>query len=757
MTDARHYSFSAGFFGLLLASLLVWSPAISAQPAPPAPADDAAPQVGQVEPSPLLIEPKTPEEQFRAALLLIDLGRFDLAPIYLKAFVDSSPDDVLLQQLRDRYGTGEFVRLTKIPEVRALALPLLDRLNEASRKQVEDPGYIDALIAKLSGTATERELATLELRNAGVRAVPRLLEVLASAQAGPQHDALVIALSRMGQPVVAPLIAALDANNEGVQRASIEVLANLKAEAAVPRLWPLVFGANVEKGIRDAARQAVAKIRFGDARRQDALSDVLATQELRDRAEQLLRRRVKILPEEAGQPVVIWSWDVDQKKLVFAELPIEVATLREARRAAEAAYALNPQQQDIQTLYLSALLASEVDRVGWETVLTAETSPALQAAISAGSGPLLNVLKKALEWGRVDAAWVALQGLSQLAGPEIVRSTAAGPSPIVRALNYPDPRLQFAAAIVILRSDIPLQFSGASRVGEILSRTLTDPGQARAIVIDPDKEEASLLGSYLSQEGYDIVLARTGKEGFTKAVELTGINLIVVHANVANWALTQTLSNLRADARSAYIPIVVYGPESVRPETARLINRTGNAVFAGESPAAESFWEQVHPLLQQRQTVPLSANQRNDFKSLAIYWLATLGTSPSGKGFPLATVEANLLPLYNNEAVAGNAVLTLSRIPTTSAQKQLSQLAINQRYSLPVRRSAAQFLVGHIQRYGLQLSELEVKELTLAWQQETDAELKSNLSAVMGTLKPNAGLIEQRLKPATPLSAPAQP
>jgi hypothetical protein len=71
--------------------------------------------------SPLLHEPETPDEKFAAVLLMVDLARLDLAGRYLQQFSETSPDDELLIKLRDKYGTGEFMKLSRIKALSAQA------------------------------------------------------------------------------------------------------------------------------------------------------------------------------------------------------------------------------------------------------------------------------------------------------------------------------------------------------------------------------------------------------------------------------------------------------------------------------------------------------------------------------------------------------------------------------------------------------------------------------------------------------------
>lgn len=704
-----------------------------------------------VEPSPILEEPKTPRELFDAVVLLVELARLDIAPVYLQAFVDANPSDADLIALRDEYGTGEFLRLTKIPQLEVLAKPLLLRLNQISRQQSQDPGYVDSQLQRLTGPATEREKAIQELRNLGANAVPQMLTQLATAEDDNVRDAIAFALSRMGQPVIAPLIAALDAPIDRVRLGSIEALMLLNAEEAVLRLWPLAFSEDYDAGTRDLAAQALAKIRLGNRDRTRDLSEVVAIHELQQRGEALLRRDLVLQPEVEGQPITVWHWDSETKTVASSEKMPEAASLEEAVRLTRDAFRLNSDQPRLQTEYLAALLAHEVEISGWDTILTADTSAAMQVAVSTGITPLQDVLLLGMNMGRTDVVWAALQGLSALASPELLRpSTAGKPSPVVSALNYPDDRVQFAAASVILRTNPQGDFRGASRVTEILRRALTDPGQARAIVINPNREESTLLATYLAAEGYDPVQAFTGKEGFTRTAESAGIDLVVIHANVADWALTQTLSNFRADARTAQLPIVIYGPEELRSTTARLVKRTGNAMFAGESPAAESFWWQVRPFLAGRVTPPMSAQQRSDFKAIATYWLANLSAENRSRSFQLAMAEPELLAIMTDPNLSTNALAALARIGTEQVQTRLATWAVNEQASLELRAAAAAHLVQHIHQFGLLLSPDATQELVSQLSQPQPAELLGTYAAVQGCLKPTPQIVGARLRAFQP-------
>jgi hypothetical protein len=738
MTRAARWSFCIAY---LVASLV--AALAHAQP------EDAPPLLRDPEPSPLLTEPKTPEELFAASVLLVDLARFDLAKIYLNQFLEGDPSDELLIALRDQHGTGEFLRLSRIKDLNPAATSLLEKLNGASKRQAADSAFVDRLVEQLFGSPVERDVAIGELRNAGPAAVPQMLHHLVQREDANERDTIVLALYRMGRQTIPVLIGALESPSDALRNSAIEALQLLNATDAMPFLWSLGFSPDSPTGTVQAARRALAKMKTGRADRIDQLSASAAVEELRARAAALYTGQATLrdeLSDEPAESITVWRWNAERAAVEAVQLRDEQATLELATRLSREALKISPERAELQRLSLGAMLASEVQRQGWDVPPSAAADGVWQAAISAGEPMLLDVLRDSLKVGRTDAAWATLQALNQIASREVLRNPVGNPSPVLAALNYPDPRVQFAAAIVVLRAEPRTTFSSASRVTQILRRALTDPGQVRALVIDADRERGTVLGSYLAEQGYDPLVATTGQAGFTLAAETTGIELVVIQANVIRWDLTPTLANFRADARTAFLPLVIYGPEEVRSKTVRLIARSQPASFAADSAAAAAFWEQVEPFVKRFRTPPVSGQQRAEFKTLAAYWLATIANGPMAPLFDVASTETELLPLVDDANVATNVLAALSSIPTAKVQTRLAEFALNTRLPAETRKLAASQLAAHITRFGLVLPADDVAALTQAWQTTDDATLKAALGGVMGTLKPSAGLIGERLR-----------
>ena len=698
-----------------------------------------------IERSPLLKEPTTPEEMFAAALLTFDLARPDLAAQYLEQFDATSPDDSMLIKLRDKHGTAEFLKLAASPELQPRSKELLERLNNAARKQAENPTYVDALIQRLTAGPTERESAIAELKNAGARVVPEMLKQMSAPEMADQQDAFVVALARMGKQVVAPLIGALDSPEPRIRAAVIDTLGWLDASEAIPNLWSPAFDEQQPPGVRAAAQRALSKLLKGSPIRGTQISSVTASNELK-RLARSLYRSPELLPVDDRGAVDLWAWSDKDGTVVQRSLTPEVASLFLSTKFARQSLALSPEQPEPQRQYLASLLGLEVLRQGWDAPRSAAPGSAMYLGLTAGEETMAKVLEEALDAGRATTAVAALEVLSQIGTREQLISSQWLKSPVVAALNSTDPRVQFAAATTILKLDPARSFSGSNRVVSILSRAITDSQQSRAIVIDADNRRASSTAGFLGDGGFLPYVASSGREGFEQAASTTGVELIVVHANCQRWDLTQTLANLRADARTASIPIVIYGQGKIRNELARTVTRNSPATFVSESATSSDFLDQLLPFVKGLKTPALSAQERSLQKSAAAYWLATIGNGSLSKIFDISQAEREIGAAVEDPDVAQNALIGLAGIGTPSAQRRLADVALNSQMDENVRQIAATQLTYHIQHYGLMLTNDEVFDVHSGWKKTDNAAIKSALASVIGSLRPNPTVVSERLR-----------
>lgn len=713
-------------------------PASAQEPDPEALAPKAAAD------SPLLIEPKTPEELFAATLLMTDLARMDLARQYLDLFAASQPDGELLLQLRDKHGTAEFVRLSRIAELRPTSSKLLADLEVAARTRAADPAFIDGLIMKLASDPIDRELAIREFTNLGQPAVPPLVARMAAPKSEEERDHIVFTLIRMGRQVVPPVLGALDSPDEAVRTSAISVLGWLRAGEAVSYLWYPAFGPDQSQGVKVAAAEALARIRYGRPQSVDRLSSVEAAAELRKISAGYFDQTLELPVEDNGQAAV-WTWDSASGTVARRLWSPRLANLWYATRFSRESLAISPTMPEVQEQFLAALLGLEVEVVGIDQPLSETPGSPMYLALTAGESMLAGVLAEALSARQTGAALAAVRALSAVGTRDVLSSRGGLRSPVLSALNYPDDRVQFDAAVAVLRQEPTLSFPGADRVVDILRRALLDGSQPKAIIIDADQTRSSQVKGFLASAGYETDVVRSGRDGFVAASEAGAVNFVVIQINVSRWGLSQTIANFRADARTAAIPLVIYGGEQDRSKLRRLVAESAPAVFAAESPSEADFLREVKPFLKSMAVAPLSAAERQVRRGAAAYWLAELASSGS-RVFQLAPAEPALSAVAEDPQLSNNALIALGGVATADAQRRLSEVSLNAQLPDTMRTNAALQLGQHIQRYGLLLSKAEVEELQAGWKLAEAPRLKASLAVVIGSLQPSARVLSERLR-----------
>ena len=684
------------------------------------------------EESPLLREPTTPTEQFRAVLLMLRLGRTNLARMYLQKLVESQPDDAALLGLREEHGPAVFLRLSSNRELQPLSTQLLEQITAAFLRHASDPARIDALVADLGKEPYSIDRATQELQEAGVLAVPRLLIHLANAEERPLHENLVLALGRIGQPAVAPLLGALDSPSDLLRTRAIEALSLLQAREAVPYLWHPAFAEQQPPGEQAAARAALARILFGPNASLGKVTAYGAADELQRIALSHFRGEHPWKLDDARN-VEMWAWSPDAETVAKTAVSPEVASAYLAARFARQARGIAPERGDLHALALATSLGLMVRNEGLGVAGSAGEGGVPDVTLAAGGELAGKALEEALRSGNSAAALGAIRVLSRAGSSHQV--TRSGSAPLVDALNSPDTRVQFEAAVAILEIDPPTPFASSERIVAILSRALSGGGAPRAVVIDASVERATAVASFLRNAGYEPQVARTGRQGFEAAATLGGVELVAVHANVIRWELSQTIANFRADARTASVPIVIFGPLEMERNVAPLLRRTKKAAYVEESITDALFLNQLQPFLAQVGPPATTPEQRQAQRDQAAYWLAFIAGGNRAAIYNLAPSAEVLTQAALEPALSSNALLALSAIPTAAVQRTLHGMAVGETLDVGMRRAAAQQLAFHIQRHGVLLTKEELHQLQQSWTAAGEQELANALASVLGAIR----------------------
>ncbi|SFI57500.1 HEAT repeat domain-containing protein [Planctomicrobium piriforme] len=723
--------------------LLVWTTGAFAQ-------DDAAPP-GPPPGDPLFVKPTTVPENFDAALLMVKLARLDLAKYYLEQTLALEPSDEDMMALRTAHGTGTFLELTRLKELNPPATTLLDRLTAAVQNQISQPGYADGLIAKLGGSARERAEALTELRHMGPYAVPPILKHL-DGDLGVGRDTLAVTLTRLGTEAIPPLIGALASPNEEVRAVAADVLGKVGSESNMLWLWYPAFAEGQPAGTRGAARIALARLRYGDGQAVNRLSSDGAVKSMLAAATQHLDGSYQWpqLYEEMTE-IPVWTWSVEAGTVVEHPVPRAQASLFLAERLAREATLLAPDSGQPPVVLLTALLMRAVEQNGWKTPLPAGPDSALDLAVRCGPDVCERVLQYALDHKLIGAQLAVLEALALNGSPHLLLAKQ-GHSAVTDALDAPEARVQFAAATTILRWEPTQPFRNSRRVVEILARALNTEAMASSVVMDPNVSRAQQTASLFTELGFPATLASTGMDGFKLAAEQGNITLAVLHPNVIRWELSQTVANLRADARTANIPVVIYGPKGIRDRYVDFASHYHNVLFLDEGTDAAQLSRTLQPFLVQLSPPTMTPDQRLNQMREASAWLRRIAVRNIANVFDLEPAEPALTNAIFNPDVAEDALITLGAIGRPNVQNELFNVANSTTISSPLRQLAAYQLAFHIQRFGLLLMPKVAETIPGIWQNETDPQVRIALASVIGTLKPTLAAARQEI-----LSQPASP
>lgn len=710
--------------------------------------------------SPLLKEPESADEVFDAVMLFTDFGQMEQAKGYLEQLVKMSLSDDELLAIRDEQGTAALLRLANTKELQPASTEFLKLVTAASRKKATDPAVIDAVISDLFAGPTKERIAQIEIKNIGLPAIPRLLTRLSQTDDRTESEKLLFAITQMGDTISPAIIGALETPDEKLRGALINILGWIKAEDAIPDLQYFAFSATQPPGTQMSARRSLARVKFGDEKFVKKVSGYGTADDLKKVALGYFSQKKTIAtvntPDANNQKVDIWVWDPSAGTVVPINTSTAAAANYHAVKQAKRALSFAPTREELQTLYLATIMADEAHRKGWERPVRFGPGTPFNLAITSGQTRVLESLHLAMEHGQTGAATVLLSALREIATHHALHDVGDHKSPLLQALNYPDPRVQFAAARVVLTVNPKRSFPGSTRIVQILSQALNDHGKGQALIIDPNSLRAGTLAATLNQIGYSATIAKTGRDGFRVASSRGDMDLVVMHVNSIQWELTPTITNFRADSRTSFVPIAISGPESLRATKQRLIDGHHSVAYLPETTSAPILETYLQPFVSSLTAPPLTAAQRAERKQRAMQMLAKIATGQTQIKYDISKVEDAVANSLIDNQLADAALEVLGMIPTATAQSHITEPLLAPVTPEARKMVAAWELGNHIKRFGLLLDAATVKRIEDLWNQGSNSpELQTALGAIVGTLKPSPEWTSQQLQQYQPAPIPA--
>lgn len=561
----------------------------------------AAPAAAQDPPA-----TQTAQEKYKTARTLIADGKLDLAAETLRSFLATPPTDADYLELEARYGPGVFQRLLRVvqwsenKEADAAAKKVADEIiaksNEAHRKVATNPDRIRKYVANLGASPAEKQYAIDQLAPAGAAAVPALVSALRTTKEPGLKAGIFDALAKLPAVVVPGMLAASDPIGDltddvrlGVFKAvaSRRDIAQLtdKAETnPTPLLW--YYAATGNPQVKEAAAGLLESLTGGLSRR------VAPDAELVRLAEPFVARRGTYTNVDGQTNTVsVWAWDAAAggPKNVPLEKPAadEYFALKYLRWAVQ----VNPKNEAAQLAFLGVATERAVERAGFGDLKPAD--PAVYQLLAAAPDTVLSaLLEQALSEGRTALAVGVLSAMSDR-GQKDEPGSGGKASPYVRALGDKDVRVQFAAAVALLRNPTPPGVGASARVVDILRRALDakDDGAAagRAVIADPIPGRADRLAGQFRDLGYVTENVGSGRELLRRVAKASDLDLIVIDRHVADPLLNDVLSHLNADPNAGRRPVLIVA-SSDKPKPPPLevqLLRLAFLVAVTETPPAD--------------------------------------------------------------------------------------------------------------------------------------------------------------------------
>jgi hypothetical protein len=737
--------------------------------------------------------PQTALEFWAAMRFNLGVGKSQLAAEDLKGFLAKNPTDAEILQIIDEQGMSAFLQLLNRPELRADAQALVERVNAVVKQQRGDPARLRKLVANLLGEPEERAYSIIELRKAGPLAVPYLVEFLRANDKPYDHASISQAMLQLDRSIVPPLIAAFDVDDPNLRAELIDIVYRLALKhnrrdpGASSYLWYLAAAPKQPITVRQKARGALAY--FQGVKSFDQLPPAPAA--LTAEAERYYRHQGPLVE---GRETIVWLWRDGQ--LVSYTVPATTAEEYFGLRFARQALELDPTYEPAQAAFLNIALEKGFERAGVDHPLETGAPDVKQLVRTLNPDLVMNVLDRALGEQRTPVILAAVQTLGDLSEVRAVQTTGQRTPALLRALNYPDRRVQFAAADAVLRIPNPTPERYAWRVVEILKRAITDPNP-KVIEGDARIDRANQIAEVIRAAGFEPVVRHTGRDVLRRLNEASDIDAVVLIVDSGDRFLPQampvselararlqvdrpsdfmlaalpdtglnfTLSQLRADINYGLLPVLILVapdatgsvPADLEVRLRRLIERYRNVWLMPATLDVDDLKTALATRISAASDKPLTEEERKNRAAQAVVWFRRMATGEV-PGYNIQPAADALYRALEVPELAPQAIEAVVGLSGADAQRQLARVVLSEGPA-PIRAAAALALSRHIQVHELALATEQIKGLEQLFQASTDPKLKGNVAIVLGSIHPTARQTGTRLQgydpPITP--APATP
>lgn len=471
------------------------------------------------------------------------IAKPDLAQATGRALLELVDNQTLLETVESsdrKEWVNVLARATKMGEADERYASLIDvageldsRIQAARVELSRNPERIQSDLELLAQGQRAYRNATQRLGAAGQYAAPQMLAALLDPDQSRLHPYILSAMVTIGQPLVAPLSAALPQLEPASMIQVAQVLAEVGYPQALPAMKEILESPTADPDARQAVLAAYNAL-LSSTRQTADLSAAQWRLGLGQTQYTTATYAGNQLPgyDPSIQAGLVWTYG-PKIGLVPIVVPGEVfgdvMAMRSSRRALE----LNDGLDAALSLYLMANLRREnrLPPGAVDPSYSSELQTAGFYAMLAGPDRLHDVLARATADGDAELALDAITALAATAGTDALVNRGSAQQPLMTALSYPDRRVRFHAAEALAAVRPSQTFPGAHRVTAVLAEAVRQSDARYAMVLADDQDTVNSLLAVLGDLGFQAFGGLSMADVSEDLNLVPGVDLIVTAVN----------------------------------------------------------------------------------------------------------------------------------------------------------------------------------------------------------------------------------
>ncbi|MEE8508182.1 MAG: HEAT repeat domain-containing protein [Myxococcota bacterium] len=452
-------------------------------------------------------------------------------------------DRKLVERFEDAISRARFV-----PELEDLAGEIEVRVERGRLDLARDPARIEEAISMLNGTQRAQVLARRRLEEAGEYAIPDMLRQITEGPDERLKLACESMIRQIGRQAVTPLCAALGGLDPVSRRIVCDVLGEIGWPHAAPFLREVSLDQTAPGAVREAAARALRRIGGVESDLATLYADL--GRQYFDQVGSLIA-----FPQEATNNV--WSYDM-HSGLESQPVPTAIYSEVMAMGMASKALRIDSTNAAALSLFVASNLKRENDLAGASDPIYGKNpyTPEFYATVF-GSHVCQEVLGMAIEVLDTPLVRDAIAALSHTTGGANLFLTGPGRQPLLEALQYPDRRVRYEAALTLGAARPGQGFPGDYTVVPLLAAAVRTGNQEFGLVVAWDEEDRRVWANQLESLGFTVIGSGGTVEALGPEIAVAvGVDLLVVKKGDFESA-RQTVAELRARPKTSATPILI--------------------------------------------------------------------------------------------------------------------------------------------------------------------------------------------------------